>query len=116
MKSCRRCDGKCCRLVCVPIETPIFSPKDMDTLAWALAHANISVAIGKDIQHDWNLVIETPCRFLSNGKCIAYDERFQICKDLTTDNCIATKEKQKGYTDTIFDNIEDVKKYLREKI
>ena len=83
-EKCARCTGKCCRYALIDLPAP-RSRLDFDNYAWYLAHEHMKIYYdaGK-----WYLAVNTKCRYLDNdNRCMAYDKRFEACRDHTDENC-----------------------------
>jgi Fe-S-cluster containining protein len=81
---CQHCTARCCRYFALPIETP-KSPKDFDYLRWYLIHGRISVFVDGD---KWFLMVHNDCEHLQEDhRCGIYDDRPQICRSYTTEEC-----------------------------
>ena len=57
---CDRCDGRCCKYVCIVLPTP-RTKEDFDWLRFYVMHENTEIML--DVTGEWSLVFSTPCRF-----------------------------------------------------
>lgn len=81
---CEFCSAKCCGYFALPIDTP-KKWEDFDTMRWYLAHQDVSIFVDENV---WYLMVHRPCNHLQpDNRCGVYDDRMQICRDYTTDNC-----------------------------
>jgi Fe-S-cluster containining protein len=81
---CEHCTAKCCRYFALPIDTPT-SFADFEYIRWYLLHEQATVFIDDGT---WYLLVHTTCRHLqADQRCGIYDQRPQICRDYTTDEC-----------------------------
>jgi Fe-S-cluster containining protein len=103
---CDYCTAKCCRYFALPIETPT-ERSDLDFIRWYLLHDRATVFTEDD---SWYLLVHTTCKHLqSDHRCGIYEERPQICRDYTTDNC----EYNDDWTyDHYFETPEQVAEYM----
>jgi Fe-S-cluster containining protein len=103
---CDYCTAKCCKYFALPIETPT-ERSDLDFIRWYLLHDRATVFTEDDT---WYLLVHTTCKHLqSDNRCGIYEERPQICRDYTTDNC----EYHDDWTyDHYFETPEQVVEYM----
>ncbi len=81
---CDYCPAKCCKYFALPIETPT-ERADFDFIRWYLLHERATVFTEDST---WYLLVHTACKHLQpDNRCGIYDERPQICRDYTTENC-----------------------------
>jgi len=82
---CSFCRGAtCCTYLTQQIDAP-RSMEDFDLLLWQISHVNTQVYKDDD---GWFLLVNNRCRHLANdGRCLVYDERPQVCRDHTNDDC-----------------------------
>lgn len=81
---CSYCTAKCCRYFALPIETP-DSWEDFDHIRWYLLHGRCAVFVDDDV---WYLMVYGDCQHIQEDyRCGIYEDRPQICRDYTTDNC-----------------------------
>ena len=81
---CDHCTAKCCRYFALPIETPKIQ-KDFDYFRWYLIHGRVSIFVDGDT---WYLMVHNDCDHLqADHRCGIYQDRPQICRDYTTDDC-----------------------------
>lgn len=96
------CDGcdLCCRHIAVEIDEP-ENKKEFDQIRWFLLHKDVWVFIDND--DSWNLQVNNKCERLMPRSQVAvdrkqqeetvdcvcgfYEERPQICRDYSSDNC-----------------------------
>ncbi len=107
---CTYCTAKCCRYFALPIDTPT-TPRDFDFIRWFLLHERASVFTEDDT---WYLLVHTVCKhLLPDNRCGIYDQRPQVCREYTTDNCeydddwtyeryFETPEQVQEYAEAIF--------------
>jgi uncharacterized protein len=108
-KTCRECNGKCCRYVTTELDTP-KTQRDFEDIKWFVAHKNVTVFVEKDGQ--WYVEFITPCKNLGDdNRCKIYEKRPEICRELTHDEC----EFHNGYTELFqFKEIKDVEEYMKK--
>jgi uncharacterized protein len=81
---CEYCTAKCCRYFALPIDTP-DTREEFDYLRWYMIHGRVSLFVDEGT---WYLMVHADCRhLLPDNRCGNYDDRPQICRDYTTDNC-----------------------------
>ena len=81
---CQHCTAKCCGYFALPIETPKIQ-KDFDYFRWYLIHGRISLFVDGET---WYLMVHNVCDHLQeDNRCGIYQDRPQICRDYTTDDC-----------------------------
>jgi len=81
---CDYCTGKCCRYFALPIETP-ETFKDFEYLRWYMLHGRVSIFVDDE---EWYLMVHNECQnLMQDHRCGDYENRPQICRDYTTDNC-----------------------------
>ena len=99
---CQYCSAKCCRYFAVPIETP-KTRKDFDYLRWYLIHGRISIFVDGEA---WYLMVHNVCDHLQpDERCGIYQDRPQICRDYTTDDCEYDND---GDYDMLFERPEQI--------
>lgn len=109
IKTCEKCNGKCCRYVAIEIDTP-EDLKDLENIRWYVLHKNINVYV--DANYQWHIEFLTPCENLGeNNLCQIYDKRPKICREYNPDECLFHNDYEEKYT---FRNLEDVDKYIKE--
>ena len=103
---CDYCTAKCCKYFALPIETPT-ERSDLDFIRWYLLHDRASVFTEDET---WYLLVHTTCKHLqADNRCGIYEERPQICRDYTTDNC----EYHDDWTyDHYFETPEQIGEYM----
>ncbi|HOY63784.1 MAG TPA: YkgJ family cysteine cluster protein [bacterium] len=86
MKKCvpDKCNASCCRYAAIVIDAPT-SKSDFEDIRWLISHHN--VAVYKDLEDDWVLEFESPCKFLKDNRCSDYENRPYICRDYEADTC-----------------------------
>jgi|GEM_PF-209286 len=81
---CDYCTAKCCRYFALPLDTP-EDWEDFDHIRWYMAHGRISVFVEDGV---WYLMVHGDCQYLQDDNlCGIYQDRPQICRDYTTDDC-----------------------------
>jgi len=108
-KTCKYCNGKCCRYVTTELETP-KTERDFEDIKWFVAHKNVEVFIEKDGQ--WYIEFITPCKNLGHDNlCKIYETRPHICRELKHEECefhnICTEKHR-------FKEIKDVEEYMKK--
>lgn len=108
-KTCKSCEGKCCKYVAIEIDTP-EDLEDLENIRWYVLHKNINVYVDEDYQ--WHVEFLTPCEHLGeNNLCQIYEKRPEICREYNTDECLFHNNYEEKYT---FNKLEDVDKYIKE--
>lgn len=81
---CRRCTGKCCRYLALPIDKPA-TRRDFDDMRWYLAHEKVLIFVEEG---EWYIQFTTRCRHLgANHRCGIYSSRPAICREYSTSGC-----------------------------
>lgn len=82
---CSFCKGSyCCTYITQQIDTP-RSMEDFDTLLWQVSHQDTEAYKDDD---GWFLLLPTRCMHLeADGRCAIYEERPQVCREHTNDDC-----------------------------
>lgn len=81
---CAYCTGRCCRYFALPIETPT-TWEDFDHIRWYMYHGRVAVFVEEGT---WFLMVFADCEHLGeDNRCGDYEDRPQICRDYTTDDC-----------------------------
>lgn len=108
-KTCKKCDGKCCKYVCLEIDEP-EELEDFENIKWYVAHKNINVFV--ELDGSWTVEFVTPCENLTkDNKCSIYDSRPAICREYTQDTCPFYNKYEEAHR---FECIVDVEKYIEE--
>lgn len=111
LPDCRECGAKCCKYFCFQIDTP-ESYEEFENLRWYLLHKGVSVHVDEGA---WFISIQAPCLELDvSGRCVIYDDRPQICRAYTTENCDATNLDYEF--DELFESPEQVEAYARRTL
>lgn len=109
-KTCKKCNGMCCKYVALEIDTP-ETKEDFENIRWYVAHKNISVYVDED--RKWHIEFLTPCEFLGkNNLCEIYEKRPVICKKYNQDECLFHNDYGEKYH---FNSLEDFDNYLNKK-
>lgn len=102
---CNYCTALCCRYFTLPIETPT-EWRDFDHIRWFLMHGRASVFVDGDV---WYLTVYAECRHLQpDNRCGVYDDRPQICRGYSTDNC---EYQDEGVYDMYFETPDQIWEY-----
>uniref|UniRef100_A0A7C4QQI6 YkgJ family cysteine cluster protein n=1 Tax=Schlesneria paludicola TaxID=360056 RepID=A0A7C4QQI6_9PLAN len=102
---CSYCTARCCRYFALPLETP-STWEDFDTLRWFIMHGKTAIFVDDDT---WYLLVYGDCKhLLPDYRCGHYDERPQICRDYSTDNC---EFENDGCYDKFFEAPEQIWEY-----
>jgi len=108
MITCAECEGDCCKVLVVEIDTP-KTRDDYEDIKWYLYHPDVSVYI--DTDNAWNVQFDTKCRYLSDDdKCLIYDKRPPVCRKARVEEC----EKNKKEIKEFFRSIEDYEAWLKK--
>jgi Fe-S-cluster containining protein len=106
---CRRCGAKCCRYICLQIDTP-EDFEQFEDVRWYLAHRGTSVHVDEG---DWYLSVPVVCDELGPGDlCRIYENRPLICRKYSQDGCDFTGGDY-GYEQE-FHTPDELEAYLRE--
>lgn len=82
--ACTYCTARCCRYYALPIETPT-TWADFDHIRWYIMHGRTAMFVDDGT---WYLVVFGDCEhLLPDHRCGFYDDRPQICRDYSADNC-----------------------------
>lgn len=106
MVDCLTCEGECCKKFAIEIDKP-ETKEDFLDIKWYLAHKNVYVYIDRD--NEWLVQFNSKCKFLKNGKCKIYENRFPICKDYKPEECEINSAEVK----VLFKNIKEYEEYLK---
>ena len=102
---CTYCTAKCCRYFALPIDTPV-DRQDFDYLRWFMIHGRVSLFVEEET---WFLMVHADCRHLMDDlRCGIYQDRPQICRDYTTDNC---EYDDDAVYDQFFETPEQIQEY-----
>lgn len=102
---CTHCTAKCCRYFALPIDTPKTS-RDFDHLYWYMIHGRVGIFVDGET---WYLMVFGDCEHLQpDHRCGIYQDRPQICRDYTTDNC---EYEDDGVYDKYFETAEQIREY-----
>jgi hypothetical protein len=107
--TCDKCDAACCRYVALEIDCP-EDLEDFENIKWYVVHQNVKVFVDED--YSWNLEFSTPCKNLGeNNRCLAYEDRPQICRDYNQKQCTFHNSYDEKYS---FNSIKDVEEYIEK--
>lgn len=102
---CEYCTAKCCRYFALPIETPTTF-EDFEHIRWYMIHGRVSMFVEDET---WYLMVHADCRhLLDDNRCGDYDNRPQICRDYTTENC---EYDDDACYDKFFETPEQIQEY-----
>jgi Fe-S-cluster containining protein len=110
---CSYCKGSyCCTYITHQVDTP-RTMDDFDTLLWQVSHEHIEAYKDED---GWFLLIPSRCSHLqADGRCGIYEERPQVCRDHTNDNCEFDGLAGEGDFDLYFKDYRSLEKYCRKR-
>ena len=109
MITCDKCDGNCCQVLVIEIETP-ETRDDFEDIKWYLYHPGVSVYI--DTDNAWNVQFDSKCRYLGgNGRCLIYDKRTPVCRKARVEECHVNKKEIREF----FGSVENYEKWLEEE-
>ena len=109
-KTCKNCDGMCCKYVALEIDTP-ETKEEFENIRWYVAHKNIGVYVDSDDK--WHIEFKTPCEFLGKDNlCKIREKRPEICRGYSQDECLFHNDYSEKHT---FNSIEEIDKYLEGK-
>jgi Fe-S-cluster containining protein len=81
---CSYCTARCCRYFAFPVDEPT-TWEDFDHMRWFMMHGRVAAFV-EDGQ--WFLMVYADCKhILPDYRCGHYEDRPQICRSYTTDNC-----------------------------
>jgi len=107
---CDDCGAKCCKHIAIEIDKP-EDWEDFENVKWYMIHQDVEVYI--DNEEDWIVELKTTCKYLGeNDKCTNYENRPQVCRDYSSENCV--KYGEGDYFIKKFDTIEDIEAYKKE--
>jgi Fe-S-cluster containining protein len=102
---CAYCTAKCCRYFALPIDTPT-TWQDYDHLRWFVMHGKTALFVDDGT---WYLLVYGDCEHLqADNRCGLYEERPQVCRDYSTDNCEFDND---GCYDKFFESSDQVWEY-----
>ena len=102
---CSHCTALCCRYFSIPIDTPT-AREDFDNLRWFMMHGRVTAYVEDGT---WYLCVYGDCKHLqADHRCGNYDDRPQICRKYSTDNC---EYDDQGLHDLYFETPEQVWEY-----
>jgi Fe-S-cluster containining protein len=105
---CKDC-SMCCDYVTVEIDEP-ETKDDFDEIIWFINHKNVIVYL--DNEDSWNVEFETPCIHMNEkGLCGVYNERPDICRDYSQDECLKCGEGE--IFKILFKTKQDVVDYVK---
>lgn len=108
MITCDECNGECCKMIAIDIDTP-KTREDFENIRWYLYHKGLSVYI--DNEGTWLVQIPFPCMHRKkDGKCAIYDRRPPICRTYSPKTCERNIEEVK----VMFRTVEDYDRWLRK--
>jgi len=110
---CSYCKGStCCTYLTHQIDTP-RSMEDFDMLLWQISHANTQAYKDED---GWFLLVNNRCLHLeAGGRCGIYDNRPQICRDHSNDECEFEGPCGEDDFELFFPDYASLQKYCRKK-
>jgi Fe-S-cluster containining protein len=111
---CSFCTGSwCCTYVTQQIDTP-KKMSDFDTMLWQVAHKNVEFY--KDDDGWFMLIVNNSCDYLQDdGRCGIYEERPQICRDHSNDECEFEGLAGNDDFDLYFKDYTSLEKYCRKR-
>lgn len=102
---CSYCTARCCRYFALPIETP-ETWEDYDHMRWYVMHGSCAIFVDEDV---WFLMVYGDCKYLLDDyRCGNYEDRPQICRTYTTDECEYDND---GTYDRLFETPEQIWEY-----
>lgn len=102
---CSYCTARCCRYFALPIETPT-TWEDFDHMRWYIMHGRTTIFVDEG---SWFLLVYGDCEnLLPNNFCGFYDNRPQICRTYSTDNC---EFENQGCYDKYFETSQQIWDY-----
>ena len=108
MITCDKCDGNCCKLLVVEIETP-ETKDDFEDIKWYLYHKGVCVYI--DLEDTWNVQFDSKCKHLTKDRnCAIYDKRPPVCKGYHVKDCDMNKEEIKEF----FESVKEYEGWLKK--
>lgn len=110
---CSFCKGStCCTYFSHNIDTP-RSMEDFDMLLWQISHAHTQVYKDSD---GWFLLVNNTCLHLqSDGRCGIYEDRPQICREHSNDECEFDGPCSADDFDLFFPDYPSLLKHCRKK-
>ncbi len=104
---CEYCTAKCCRYFAFPIDAP-KNRKDFDHLRWYMIHGRVAIFVDEGT---WYLMVYADCKHLQPDQmCGIYEDRPQICRDYSTENC---EYEGEGVYDKFFETPEQLWEYAQ---
>jgi Fe-S-cluster containining protein len=86
---------------------------DFDTLLWQVSHQNIQLY--KD-DNAWYLLVNNRCNhLLEDGRCNIYDNRPQICREHSTEDCEFDGPAGSDDFDMFFPEYESLLTYCKKR-
>ncbi|MCA8985994.1 MAG: YkgJ family cysteine cluster protein [Planctomycetaceae bacterium] len=106
---CDFCTAKCCHYFALPIETP-DTREELENLRWYMLHEDVSIFVDEGT---WYLMVHNKCQKLRpDNLCGIYENRPQICRDYSTDNCEYAGD---GCYDQLFETPEQIWEYTEAR-
>jgi Fe-S-cluster containining protein len=104
----QECQARCCRYITVQLPAP-KNVRDLDEIAWWLAHHDVSVYVES---RRWHLEVRVRCKYLNDDNlCVIYEHRPRVCRDYDTAACEYPGRPEHALQ---FDSMDDFN-YWREK-
>ena len=100
---CGGCTALCCSYFALEIDAP-DEPEDFENLRWYILHQDVEIFIDGE---DWYLQINRKCQWLVGNQCGNYENRPQICREYSDEEC----DFDGVESDTTFKTIEELEAY-----
>lgn len=84
---CFDCNQICCRTTVIEVEVP-RTLRDHSDLLFYLFHFDTEIVVAdNDGEIEWYVEFMSPCRFLSDGRCLIYEHRPKVCREYDMETC-----------------------------
>lgn len=103
---CGKCIALCCQYFALEIDAP-EEPDDFENLRWYIIHEDTAIFVDDG---DWFLQIFRKCQWLDGNRCGNYENRPQICREYSDEEC----DYDGVQSDLTFRNIEELEAYRDE--
>jgi uncharacterized protein len=105
-------NSTCCTYFTQEVSTP-RSMEDFDTLLWQISHRDTQVYKDED---GWFLLVNNRCHhLLTDGRCAIYEDRPQVCRDHSNDDCEFNEAATAKDFDLLFNDYRSLLVYCQKR-